>query len=298
LPLLDRPRQVRRRCARASGLASNPSRDQNRTVRSLGRLPSRLWGRRRAPRHRVWQGPSRPDHPELFGPMRKGKRLRRTPVRRGQELQRLSRSDWHAQRTVHGCVHKRCHIRHHIRAMVVSVRKELSRSLRAECLQRTERVVHLQLTVTTRMPGCVAGETAQYELARLWRDSFGDLDRALAAFKTQRSRFPNGALRTEAALSRMRSPRRRQTIELRDVDTVGHRVIVVRYSSSFCRSRPAHWPPRVLVAIFCPPSPSVSTHSTFPANRNRSPAVASNWAVRSSCQLVARGRDCRKQNLR
>jgi tetratricopeptide (TPR) repeat protein len=35
----------------------------------------------------------------------------------------------------------------------------------------------------------------------LWRDSFSELDRALAAFKTQRSRFPNGALRTEADLS-------------------------------------------------------------------------------------------------
>ena len=47
----------------------------------------------------------------------------------------------------------------------------------------------------------LAGETAQYELARLWRDSFGELARALAAFQTQRSRFPNGALRTEADLS-------------------------------------------------------------------------------------------------
>jgi hypothetical protein len=47
----------------------------------------------------------------------------------------------------------------------------------------------------------LAGETAQYELARLWRDSFGDPDRAIAAFKTQRSRFPNGALRNEADLS-------------------------------------------------------------------------------------------------
>jgi tetratricopeptide (TPR) repeat protein len=47
----------------------------------------------------------------------------------------------------------------------------------------------------------LAGETAQYELARLWRDSLGDLDRALAAFQAQRSRFPNGVLRTEADLS-------------------------------------------------------------------------------------------------
>jgi len=47
----------------------------------------------------------------------------------------------------------------------------------------------------------LAGETALYELARLWRDSFGELDRALAAFQAQRSRFPNGVLRTEADLS-------------------------------------------------------------------------------------------------
>ena len=45
------------------------------------------------------------------------------------------------------------------------------------------------------------GETALYELARLWRDSFGELDRALAAFQAQRSRFPSGVLRTEADLS-------------------------------------------------------------------------------------------------
>jgi tetratricopeptide (TPR) repeat protein len=47
----------------------------------------------------------------------------------------------------------------------------------------------------------LAGETAQYELARLLRDSLADPERALAAFKDQRSRFPNGALRTEADLS-------------------------------------------------------------------------------------------------
>jgi hypothetical protein len=47
----------------------------------------------------------------------------------------------------------------------------------------------------------LAGETALYELARLWRDSFGELDRALAAFQAQRARFPNGVLRTEADLS-------------------------------------------------------------------------------------------------
>jgi tetratricopeptide (TPR) repeat protein len=49
--------------------------------------------------------------------------------------------------------------------------------------------------------GGLAGETAQYELARLWRDSLGDLQRALLAFQTQRSRFPDGVLRTEADLS-------------------------------------------------------------------------------------------------
>jgi hypothetical protein len=49
--------------------------------------------------------------------------------------------------------------------------------------------------------GGLTGETAQYELARLWRDSLGDFDHALAAFEKQRSRFPNGALRTEADLS-------------------------------------------------------------------------------------------------
>jgi hypothetical protein len=47
----------------------------------------------------------------------------------------------------------------------------------------------------------LSGETALYELARLWRDSFGELDRALAALQAQRSRFPNGVLRTEADLS-------------------------------------------------------------------------------------------------
>jgi hypothetical protein len=47
----------------------------------------------------------------------------------------------------------------------------------------------------------LAGETALYELARLWRDSFGQLDRALAVFQAQRARFPSGVLRTEADLS-------------------------------------------------------------------------------------------------
>jgi hypothetical protein len=47
----------------------------------------------------------------------------------------------------------------------------------------------------------LAGETAEYELARLWRDSLGDLQRALAAFQEQRARFPGGALRIEADLS-------------------------------------------------------------------------------------------------
>ena len=49
--------------------------------------------------------------------------------------------------------------------------------------------------------GGLAGETAQYELGRLWRDSFGNLERALAAFQEQRARFPSGALRIEADLS-------------------------------------------------------------------------------------------------
>jgi tetratricopeptide (TPR) repeat protein len=47
----------------------------------------------------------------------------------------------------------------------------------------------------------LAGETAAYELARLWRDSLGQPERALAAFEAQRSRFPAGALRREADLS-------------------------------------------------------------------------------------------------
>jgi hypothetical protein len=49
--------------------------------------------------------------------------------------------------------------------------------------------------------GGLAGETAQYELARLWRDSLGQPEHALASFKEQRSRFPSGALRIEADLS-------------------------------------------------------------------------------------------------
>jgi tetratricopeptide (TPR) repeat protein len=47
----------------------------------------------------------------------------------------------------------------------------------------------------------LTGETAQYELGRLWRDSFGDSQHALASFQEQRSRFPHGALRIEADLS-------------------------------------------------------------------------------------------------
>jgi tetratricopeptide (TPR) repeat protein len=47
----------------------------------------------------------------------------------------------------------------------------------------------------------LAGETAAYELARLWRDTLGQPDRALATFESQRSRFPAGALRREADLS-------------------------------------------------------------------------------------------------
>jgi tetratricopeptide (TPR) repeat protein len=47
----------------------------------------------------------------------------------------------------------------------------------------------------------LAGETAAYELARLWRDNLGQPDRAIAAFEAQRSRFPAGALRREADLS-------------------------------------------------------------------------------------------------
>ncbi|HEX7505838.1 MAG TPA: tetratricopeptide repeat protein, partial [Polyangia bacterium] len=47
----------------------------------------------------------------------------------------------------------------------------------------------------------LAGETAQYELARLLRDALGEPERALAAFRDQRARFPTGALRPEADLS-------------------------------------------------------------------------------------------------
>jgi tetratricopeptide (TPR) repeat protein len=46
----------------------------------------------------------------------------------------------------------------------------------------------------------LAGETAAYELARLWRE-LGHADRALAAFESQRARFPDGVLRGEAELS-------------------------------------------------------------------------------------------------
>jgi hypothetical protein len=47
----------------------------------------------------------------------------------------------------------------------------------------------------------LAGETAAYQLARLWRDALGQPERALAAFESQRSRFPSGVLRREAELS-------------------------------------------------------------------------------------------------
>lgn len=49
--------------------------------------------------------------------------------------------------------------------------------------------------------GGLAGEAAQYEVARLWRDAFRDPARALAAFREQRSRFPRGVLAIEADLS-------------------------------------------------------------------------------------------------
>jgi len=49
--------------------------------------------------------------------------------------------------------------------------------------------------------GGLVGEAAQYEVARLWRDSFGNPARALAAFEEQRARFPHGVLRIEADLS-------------------------------------------------------------------------------------------------
>jgi hypothetical protein len=49
--------------------------------------------------------------------------------------------------------------------------------------------------------GGLAGEAAQYEIARLWRDILHDPSRALAAFREQRSRFPRGVLAIEADLS-------------------------------------------------------------------------------------------------
>jgi hypothetical protein len=49
--------------------------------------------------------------------------------------------------------------------------------------------------------GGLAGEAAQYEIARLWRDAFNDPARSLAAFREQRSRFPGGVLAIEADLS-------------------------------------------------------------------------------------------------
>jgi hypothetical protein len=49
--------------------------------------------------------------------------------------------------------------------------------------------------------GGLAGEAAQYEIARLLRDTFHDPARALAAFREQRVRFPRGALAIEADLS-------------------------------------------------------------------------------------------------
>jgi hypothetical protein len=49
--------------------------------------------------------------------------------------------------------------------------------------------------------GGLAGEAAQYEIARLWRDTFKEPARALAAFREQRTRFPGGVLAIEADLS-------------------------------------------------------------------------------------------------
>jgi hypothetical protein len=49
--------------------------------------------------------------------------------------------------------------------------------------------------------GGLAGEAARYEMARLWRDTFHDPARALAAFKEQRAQFPRGVLAIEADLS-------------------------------------------------------------------------------------------------
>lgn len=49
--------------------------------------------------------------------------------------------------------------------------------------------------------GGLAGETALYQSARLWRDALGDPERALAFLQEQRTRFPGGALRAEADLS-------------------------------------------------------------------------------------------------
>jgi hypothetical protein len=49
--------------------------------------------------------------------------------------------------------------------------------------------------------GGLAGEAAQYEIARLWRDALHDPARALMAFREQRSRFPRGVLAIEADLS-------------------------------------------------------------------------------------------------
>ncbi len=48
--------------------------------------------------------------------------------------------------------------------------------------------------------GQALGETAEYEMGRLWRDTFADLPRALAVFQEQRARFPNGARSIEADL--------------------------------------------------------------------------------------------------
>ncbi len=49
--------------------------------------------------------------------------------------------------------------------------------------------------------GGLAGEAAQYEIGRLWRDTFRDPARSLAAFREQRTRFPRGVLAIEADLS-------------------------------------------------------------------------------------------------
>jgi ferric-dicitrate binding protein FerR (iron transport regulator) len=44
-------------------------------------------------------------------------------------------------------------------------------------------------------------DVAAYEAARLWKDDVGDLEQARMAFQSYAARFPQGALRVEAALS-------------------------------------------------------------------------------------------------